>query len=272
MNLRVVLGAAAALALVAVPATAQTIATSGANPVAVNGVASHQTNFSELTGMQVAWTFGPGGGPNGSGTWGNLGGGYYGVSGANFILGGAALGDTYTSPWMLSAHNLTGFSIRSIPGNSVFDIRSSGGATSTPGSDVGQEFDYDCTGDNDSGVNGNCFGVLFGNGSDFWNTTVTYSRPVSVIPNPAVGDLYGQMSVSFGTTFDTASDANCSTFFGLFFTNTSGCDYVEFSQDMDNVFLGPDQPSEVTPEPATMTLLATGLAGMAAARRRRNKK
>ncbi len=41
------------------------------------------------------------------------------------------------------------------------------------------------------------------------------------------------------------------------------------SENWHGFTVGADRPADVVPEPATMTLLATGLAGMAAARRRR---
>ena len=78
---------------------------------------------------------------------------------------------------------------------------------------------------------------------------------------------------AFGTSNDCRGDksptsSNSWWQSGSDYDNTK-C-YEQFSQDMDNFILDvPGGSTEVTPEPATMTLLATGLAGMAAARRRK---
>lgn len=96
-------------------------------------------------------------------------------------------------------------------------------------------------------------------------------------------------SYCFGTwrsrTVDQEFDSGNLFFFAFVATNGTTFDYVKFDGQSDNDIYGFDNiyasgvnqggsggPTETVPEPATMTLLATGLAGMAAARRKKGKK
>lgn len=247
---RFLVGSAAALALAVVPASAQTIVVDNSSPFdASPGLTGYQTNFGDLGGMMVDWTFADG--STGSGVWGDLGFGFWGVDDSDFTLSGWGLLDTFFFDWSLRAKNLSSFTLHAAPGLAVFDIWTN--PVGSPGSSNGAPMDIE-------GLNG-CGFLCFASG-DQWNTVATYSNPVGIGGAAPVGDLYATLNVAFGTTFGTP---NCQ-----FFGDCTDYD-INFSQDMDNAPLGGSigVPQETVPEPATMTLLATGLVGMAAARRRR---
>ena len=105
--------------------------------------------------------------------------------------------------------------------------------------------------------------IFCGPASDRWDTQVYYTSPVGIGGADPVGDLFAAMTVTFGDP----SDQNPETFGG----RRSATAY--FSQDLDlvdsrGVILGGD----VTPEPATMSMMAFGLVGMAGMARRRRRK
>jgi hypothetical protein len=358
MGLRHWITPASVLVLAVTSVQAQTIVKDNTSPVSVASINPYQTDFDAINGMQVNWTLTSGGG---SAAWGALGGGVYGVWTDDFKLWQDGSNDTFDTKWNLWAQNLVSFSLNALLGNAVFDIVSTDPLNSTPGSASGKVFDWS---------------------PNISNTTVTYSNPVGVSPVSPVGDLYGQLFVSFGQTssesclngwtlynhqckqvtgYSCASgytyqssgpyagectkfknttcpsgwnlvtsgghSGECSKYYSgswhyqgatdnyytqtptkiydyqspiitytpIVFGTSAYCNdgydpsyqknyqhsqdidntkcAAYFYQDMDNMtpLDSPGNPQDVVPEPMTMSLLATGLAGMAAARRRRKK-
>lgn len=283
----------ATLAVLLTPAVApaQVIIKDNSSPVYVDDVIEYKTDFNTVGGMLVSYTLtGPG---SASGLlWGDISGvsgiaGAWGVWTSSFKLWGNGGTDTFgDNVWNFWGKNVSSFTLEAIPGNGVFDVVSSPDVTE--GSSVGKKFNW------------------AGSGPD---SRVTYSNPVGVSPDAPLGDLYGTLKVEFGEydkecpagySYKNGScykkvDPNCrrncdydqadpvqvwkpKSYTGdtEWVWDWDSCEwikqakFIKFSQDMDNVAtLNPGTPEEVVPEPATMTLLATGLVGLAASRRRR---
>ena len=165
-----------------------------------------------------------------------------GVVGADWSL--SESDNTFSNPWTLTS---TGASIQKIvldglPGKTVFDI-----------SDKNDFFKDAYENTDGRGTPGSALGKTFvvSGGSYIGAVTATYNSLVSLTEfntntnaweiDPPVGDLYRYLTIDFGTTSFSADST------------------LTFRADTDTV----------VPEPATLLLFATGLAGLAAVGRRR---
>ena len=155
-------------------------------------------------------------------------------------------GDTYYSPWTLTSTtaNLQSIVLDGLPGNTVFDIKW----------DVDKNLP-----DGTEGTTGSMFGwnfEVFSITNFTGNMKVTYSNkvylPKKLYPEHGglpVGDIFSRLTIDFtDTAFGTAA--------------TSGNPAVlTFRADTDKM--------TPVPEPATLLLFASGLAGLVAVGRRR---
>jgi len=153
-------------------------------PVNVASLTGLVTTADLMAGMTISATFSNGQTQNC--TWGATGPGSGGCTGGAVADGSFSLsasGDTYTNPFLLTNLStqalLLSLTLNALPGNAVFDVVATPGLT--PGSDLGQA------------VSG------FTTPASAPNGLGVYSNLVSVGGNPAQGDLYTQLVISFGS-------------------------------------------------------------------------
>jgi hypothetical protein len=227
------------LAATASPVAAQTVNFDPGTTYTASGIVTHEATGALMNGMKVTAYFANN--TSSSGVWGSLGGGYSGVSTGLFTIGIGSGTDTFWAPWDLENHSSSGMTRLVLEGGDNGGVAFDQGwgfwgmEEGTPGSDIGRDYL-------------NCVeGLLCLFTFDHWNTTATYRNAIGIDPNAPVGDLYTTLDLSFGTAFAKGKKDQ----------------WMKLDTDIVS--------ATVTPEPATVALLGTGLLALGgfAARRRR---
>jgi hypothetical protein len=215
------------MAGVAEAAPVVTISTSNAGAASTGGLAAFTTTGAQMTGMRVTGFFADQ--TSQALSWAATGANAGGVNG---LFSVSLSGNTFTADWVVTtSQTLTGLLFEGQPGDTIFDRTNPFGGTA--GSEQGADFEY--------------------RGNDLGGTIdVTYSRPLSLNSDPAVGDLWVNMLVDLGGLKGG----------GLLDNQT-----LRYRQDTDNVAL----PGDISPIPlpGALPLLGSALAGIGLLRRRR---
>jgi hypothetical protein len=160
----------------------------GTDPQETTGITGIATGGDDMVGMTVSFNGGA------AETWGYLDPTYYGATGSGWSLKFAAAGDTLSDSWILSGTGMNSILIDAGPGQTVFDV------WTTP-----------------DGTAGSLAGQKFITGSETYDYTVTYSGPVNLTGDAAVGDLYRYLLIEVDDgpenveIFFTADTDNAST-------------------------------------------------------------
>lgn len=229
---------AAIVTLFALPASAQvSVTATNGTTYTTSGLSSATTNGAQMNGMLVTANFV--GGTSQTVTWAALTSTTGGVTGTGWYLSNTGSTTYADGGWNLgntSALGITSLVINGAPGNTIFD-RTFGGATGTPGSDIGKDF-----------------AVTSGLGS--YAIQAEYSNLLRVGTATPVGDLYTTMTIRF--TSPAAGFTSGST--------------LHFSADTDNAAAGASITA--VPEASTFALVGTLISlagGVAIIRSRRAK-